>query len=96
MWSYVLLVTVAPLVLAAPAPVPHPVAAPAPVPVPIPQGTETTPLVGLLGGLIQGTLSLGSLQSAIPAVISDAANFADSAAVVARMLNTLLSIIQQS
>lgn len=92
MWSKALLAAAAPLVLAAPAP--NPVAAPAPVPAPMPQGTETTPLVGLLGSLIQGGLSLGSLTTAVPAVINDLAEFGDSATAVVGMYSALACMLQ--
>jgi hypothetical protein len=39
-----------------------------------------------LEGLIQGGLSLGSLSSAVPAVISDLGNLVDSADAVTRKL----------
>lgn len=79
MHSYTLLAAVAaPLVLAIPAPKPAPVAEPAPAPLPMPQGTVTDPITDLLGSLLQGSLSLGSLSSAVPAVISDTAQLVDS------------------
>ncbi len=84
MRSYAFLATAAPLVLALPAPAP--VAAPLPMPAPRPQGTVTNPVAGLLEGLIQGGLSLGSLSSAVPAVISDLGNLVDSADAVTRKL----------
>ena len=78
---YALAIT-APLVLALPAPAPEPL----PMPKPIPQGVETNPITGLLGSLIEGSLSLGSLSSAVPAVISDVGNLLDSAGAVTRKL----------
>ncbi|CZR64861.1 related to lipase B precursor [Phialocephala subalpina] len=79
MRSYTLLAAVvAPLVHAVPAPKPAPVAAPAPAPLPMPQVVVTNPITGLLGSLLQGSLSLGSLSSAVPAVISDTAQLVDS------------------
>lgn len=88
MWSKTIIAAAIPLVLAAPAPLPHPVAAPAPAPIPIPQGTETTPVVGLLGSLLQGTLSLGSLTNAVPAVINDLGNFLDAAGPIGRKFSS--------
>lgn len=82
MLSYVLALTAPALVLALPAPAPIPL----PMPVPVPQGVETNPITGLLGSLIEGSLSLGSLSSAVPAVINDVAQLADSAGAVTRKL----------
>ncbi|KAF8858496.1 alpha/beta-hydrolase [Acephala macrosclerotiorum] len=66
MRSYTLLAVIAAsLVLAVPAPKPAPVAEPAPAPLPMPQGS----------------LSLGSLSSAVPAVILDTAQLVDSTAI---------------
>jgi hypothetical protein len=88
MRSYAFLAAAAPSVLAIPAQVPAPVAAPAPKPLPIPQGVETDPITGLVSGLVGGVLSLGSLSSAVPAVISDLANALDAAGVVTRKFST--------
>jgi hypothetical protein len=79
MRPYSFLAAAAPLVLAIPAPVPAPVAAPAPKPLPIPQGVETDPITGLVSGLINGVLNIGSLSSAVPAVLSDLGNVLDAA-----------------
>jgi hypothetical protein len=92
MHPYTFLAAAAPLVLAIPAPIPAqvaaPVAAPAPKLLPIPQGVETDPITGLVSGLVSGVLSLGSLSSAVPEVISDLANALDAAGVVTRKFST--------
>ncbi|KAE9371124.1 alpha/beta-hydrolase [Stipitochalara longipes BDJ] len=86
MRPYAFLAAAAPLVLAIPAPIPTPVAAPAPKPLPVPQGVETDPITGLVSGLISGVLSLGSLSSAVPAVISDLGDALDAASVVTQAI----------
>jgi hypothetical protein len=88
MRPYAFLVMAAPLVLALPAPAPAPVAAPVPKPLPVPQGVETDPITGLVSGLINGVLNIGSLESAIPAVISDLGNLLDVAGTVTRKFST--------
>src|SRR5690242_4471402 len=77
MRSPALLVLAAPLVLALPAPAPEPL----PLPKPRPQtstGVETDPITGLLTGLLTGVLNIGSVRSAVPAIISDTAQVVDS------------------
>ncbi|KAH8795322.1 hypothetical protein BGZ57DRAFT_809880 [Hyaloscypha finlandica] len=75
MRCYTFLAAAAPLVLALPAPAPAP-------PLPLPQGVETDPIMGLVSGLINGVLNIGSLSSAVPDIISDLGNVLDSAGVV--------------
>ncbi|KAI9649526.1 hypothetical protein NHQ30_002104 [Ciborinia camelliae] len=58
-------VVAAPIALAAPAPVP------APFPKPL---TLTNPITGLVSGIASGVLDIGSLSSAIPAVLTDVAD----------------------
>lgn len=82
MRCYAFLAAAAPLVHALPAPAPAPVAAPAPKPLPLPQGVEADPVTGLVSGLINGVLNIGSLSSAVPEIISDLGNVLDSAGVV--------------
>jgi hypothetical protein len=86
MRSYALLAAL-PLVMAAPAPAP--VAAPLPVPIPAPNPQSeghhiTNPIKDLLHALICGGLSLDSLATAVPAIISDVGNILDSAGEVTR------------
>jgi hypothetical protein len=88
MRPYSFLAVAAPLVLAIPAPAPAPVAAPAPKPLPMPQGVETDPITGLVSGLINGVLDIGSLSSAVPAVLSDLGDVLDAAGVVTRKFST--------
>lgn len=76
MHSAILLAAAAPLVLAAPMP--------EPLPMPKPQGVETNPITGLVGGLIEGVITIGSLESAVPAIISDLGDLADAAGTVTR------------
>jgi hypothetical protein len=66
---------------------PAPAPAPLPMPKPVPQGVITDPITGLLGSFFEGAISLGSLQSAVPAVISDTAQVLDSAGAVVRMFS---------
>jgi hypothetical protein len=88
MRPYAFLAAAAPLVLAIPAPAPAPVAAPAPKPLPVPQGVETDPITGLVSGLINEVLNIGSLSSAVPAVLSDLGDVLDAAGVVTRKFST--------
>jgi hypothetical protein len=89
MRCYTFLAAAAPLVHALPAPAPAPVAAPAPKPLPLPQGVEADPVTGLVSGLINGVLNIGSLSSAVPEIISDLGNVLDSAGVVTGEFSTL-------
>lgn len=66
----------APLVLISPVlTTPTPVAEPAPVPQ---TGASARPVAGLMNGLKSGVLNIGSLESAVPAIFSSAAQVADS------------------
>ena len=57
---------------------------PEPLLMPKPQGVETNPITGLLFGLIEGAITPPSLESTVPAIISDLGNLADSAGTVTR------------
>ena len=69
-------VVAAPIALAAPAP--------APAPFPKPQ-TLTEPVTELVSGLVNGILDIGSLSSAVPAVLTDVADVLTAADAVAGM-----------
>jgi hypothetical protein len=70
----IILAAAAPLVLAAPRP--------EPLPLPNPQGVVTNPITGLVGGLIEGVVTIGSLESAVPAIISDVGDLLDATGTV--------------
>ena len=86
MRSFALLAAAAPLVLALPAPAP--VAIPAPQALPLPQGVEKNPTTGLVNGLVNGVQDIGSVSSAVPAVISDVGGVLDSVGTVNRKSST--------
>jgi len=85
MRPYILLAAAVPLVLARP----HPVAIPAPAPVPIPKpqtgGEVTNPITSIVSGLAEGALDLQSLDTAIPAVLTDLADVLTASETVARI-----------
>lgn len=77
MYPYAFLAVItAPLVLAAPAPVP--------APFPKPQ-LIGDPVTGLLSGIGNAVLDIGSLSSAIPAVLSDIGQVSTAANLVVGM-----------
>jgi hypothetical protein len=82
MHSALLLAVAVPLVLAAPRP--------EPLPFPNPQGVETNPITGLVGGLIEGALAIESLESAVPATISNLGDLLDAAGTVTGAFSILI------
>jgi hypothetical protein len=55
------------------------------MPVPVPQGSVTNPFLGLLGSLIEGSLTLFSFETAVPAILADLADVASAGNAVTRM-----------
>jgi hypothetical protein len=86
MYTSSFLIAVLPIAFAVPAPLPAPVANPAPSPIaappPVPQGKVTNPITGIIGSLIQGSQSIGSVVNAVPAIVSDLAEVSDAAGLV--------------